>query len=106
METPSATFKQLLKEWIQSYIDSESFEKACYNLSDNCQKVRVVAKTIIIDIHWYPLDEHTHRNWYDVSINSIKNEAHFVGSSNELGDDFRTIIGLTDITANSEEIKQ
>lgn len=50
------------------------------------KKGRLVIGTMVVDIYWYPLPDGRIRDWYDVTISSIKNSAKFIGKFEEFGD--------------------
>jgi hypothetical protein len=80
-DKPSDTFCQLLTDF-----DEDQQFRYHYVLGPDCRKVRCVSSNcIVIDLHWYPLNNQTHRDWYDITISSIKDVAHFTGSLEEFG---------------------
>jgi len=99
MDKPTDTFHKLLDEFIT---ESDVYVKH-HTIGPDCTKVRIICEQIVIDMYYYPIDEHENRDWYDVHISSVKEDAHFIGSLNEFGkhiETFKKILGLANISTS------
>lgn len=99
-DQPSKSFLQLLDEWS---LDKGSINKRTIT-NPGYNKTRIVKGTTVIDILWYPINDMTHRNWYDVTINNMTNNGTFIGSIEELDrhiQTFKEILYLSEITTKS-----
>ncbi len=98
IDNPSTKFCQLLQDFENASNNYEKIVKSeTYIIGKDCCKIRLIAKDIVIDIYWYPIDNSSdnnnqYRDWYDVTISSIVHEAKFIGSSGEMGDIFKRIV--------------
>ena len=101
MDNPSDTFHGLLDEFSKGSIVSVFVKH--HTIGPDCKKVRIICEHIVIDMYYYPIDEKTNRDWYDVHISSVKEDAHFIGSLNEFGkhiETFKKILSLACISIN------
>jgi hypothetical protein len=101
---PTTIFHELIEQFAEKWDASGLAGKDDDVLCTDCNKTRLVAGTIILDIFWYPLSNELHRNWYTVKINSINNSARFIGKTEEFGksmDIFQNILIIADITTKS-----
>lgn len=85
-DKPDQTFHNLINQFDRAANDDYVSGISKYELGPDCKKVRLVAGTVVIDIYWYPLSEKEHRDWYDVTISSVKESAHFTGKLDEFGE--------------------
>ena len=104
----SQALTKLFEEWAVLYRAQNRSTTSNHTLAKDCKKSRVIRGDIVIDIHWYPIDKETHRDWYDIKISSVNNEAKFIGSTEELNEYkelFLEILVLADITTKSKAVK-
>ena len=103
---PSETFHRLLLKWEQELsLSNCPLLITKIPLSPQCKNYKLKFECIAIDIFWYPIDDNTHRNWYDVRIITENIAESFIGTLEEFGRDmeiFKNILILADITTNSE----
>lgn len=112
---PSEKFYNQLVLWNAVFCDKGITTAECIQLSPDCKHTRIIAGTVVMDIHWYPIGNATHcdrypitklihRDWYDVRINSMYEIVHFVGKCKEIGRNFTDILKLAEITTKSTAI--
>ncbi|MCJ7636219.1 MAG: hypothetical protein MUO21_01880 [Nitrososphaeraceae archaeon] len=101
---PSEKFYNQLVRWNAAFCEKGIMTVGCIQLSPDCKHTRIIAGTVVMDIHWYPITEIIHRDWYDVRINSMYEIVHFVGKCKEIGRNFHDILNLAEITTKSTTI--
>ena len=97
IDKPNETFNRLFDELINEFDASNNIGIGHHTLGPDCKKARITSGQIVIDMFYYPINEHENRDWYDITISSVKENAHFIGSLKEFGkhvETFKKILGL------------